>query len=188
MKTPNKIDMNSRYAKSKGFTLIELIVVIILLGILASTALPKLINLRSDAKAGNLQAIKGSMESALQLVYSRAVIKGENIGNGNISINGTNIPLYNGYPSVDGKDSFVDTNNQLRAWLNIDSTDRDTAKNNRNAAPFFTDKNSRQNHIFIFFIDNYELKSINFKCQVRYENPVTTTPLSPIVTALTDSC
>jgi len=94
--------------KSKGFTLIELVVVIILLGILASTALPKLINLRSDAKAGNLQAIKGSMESALQLVYSRAVIKGES----------------------------VDTNNQLRAWLNIDSTD----------------KNSRQNHIFILLI------------------------------------
>ncbi|MGS0728942.1 type II secretion system protein, partial [Shewanella sp. 0m-11] len=50
--------------KQNGFTLIELVVVIIILGILAVTAAPKFINLQSDARASALQGVKGAIQGA----------------------------------------------------------------------------------------------------------------------------
>ena len=63
--------------KQNGFTLIELVVVIIILGILAVTAAPKFINLQSDARASTLQGLKGSMQGANSLVFSKAAIAGD---------------------------------------------------------------------------------------------------------------
>ncbi|WP_282446662.1 type II secretion system protein [Shewanella sp. 1CM18E] len=60
--------------KQNGFTLIELVVVIIILGILAVTAAPKFINLQGDARASTLQGLKGSIQGANSLVFSKAAI------------------------------------------------------------------------------------------------------------------
>ena len=78
---------NTRYSKNKGFTLVELVVMIVVQGILAVTAIPKFINLRADAKSENLKSIAGAMQSALQLVYSRALIEGQNLSDAAIDIN-----------------------------------------------------------------------------------------------------
>ncbi len=59
-----------------GFTMIELIVVILILGILASIALPKFYNLGGDARLAKIQGVEGSMKSALAIVYSAATVKG----------------------------------------------------------------------------------------------------------------
>ncbi|WP_351088554.1 type II secretion system protein [Shewanella sp. S1-49-MNA-CIBAN-0167] len=63
--------------KQQGFTLIELVVVIIILGILAVTAAPKFINLQGDARASALQGLKGAIQGANTLVYSKAALAGE---------------------------------------------------------------------------------------------------------------
>jgi MSHA pilin protein MshA len=63
--------------KQKGFTLIELVVVIIILGILAVTAAPKFINLQSDARASALQGVKGAIQGANSLVFAKAALAGE---------------------------------------------------------------------------------------------------------------
>ncbi|WP_041416140.1 prepilin-type N-terminal cleavage/methylation domain-containing protein [Shewanella halifaxensis] len=62
--------------KQNGFTLIELVVVIIILGILAVTAAPKFINLQGDARLSTLQGVKGAIQGANSLYYSKAAIGG----------------------------------------------------------------------------------------------------------------
>ena len=61
---------------SKGFTLIELVVVIVILGILSVTAAPRFLNLQSDARIATLQGAKGAVEGANGIVYGKAAIEG----------------------------------------------------------------------------------------------------------------
>ena len=62
--------------KTNGFTLIELIVVIVILGILSVTALPKFIDLQDDAHNSNLAAIEAAIESASAMVYGKSLVRG----------------------------------------------------------------------------------------------------------------
>ncbi|TFH92121.1 type II secretion system protein [Vibrio ouci] len=59
-----------------GFTLIELVVVIVILGILAVTAAPRFLNLQSDARQASLQGLKGAIDGAAGIVYGKAAIDG----------------------------------------------------------------------------------------------------------------
>lgn len=67
------------YIKSRGFTLIELVIVIIILGILAAVAIPKFIDLSGDARSAAISGVAGALSSANGINY---ISRKENSANG----------------------------------------------------------------------------------------------------------
>jgi len=63
---------NFSQLNNKGFTLVELIIVIVLLGILSATAFPHFINLSSDARIKVITQIKASVKTANDLLYLKS--------------------------------------------------------------------------------------------------------------------
>ncbi len=83
--------------KQAGFTLIELVVVIVILGILAATAAPKFIDLTGDARGSTVEAVKASLFSARDMAHAKSLVEGT--ANGSISFSGQNITFVNGWPN-----------------------------------------------------------------------------------------
>ncbi len=86
--------MNSK--KTRGFTLIELVVVIALLGILAAFAIPRFASLEREARAATVQGLAGSLRSAAAMAH------GLNLATGATPVNmeGQSIDIVNGYPDA----------------------------------------------------------------------------------------
>ena len=91
--------------RSAGFTLIELVIVIIILGILAVTAAPKFLNLQADAKEGVLKGVEASIKSASSLVYSKSIIAGvetkDATAAATVKVNKKDVHVVYGYPRAD---------------------------------------------------------------------------------------
>ena len=66
----------SKATHSKGFTLIELIIVIVVLGIIAVVALPRFIDLQGDARAAAINSLAAQVETAAELVQNKARVQG----------------------------------------------------------------------------------------------------------------
>ena len=62
--------------KTAGFTLIELVIVIVILGILGAVAAPRFINMQGDAYGANVNALNGSIKSAMTLANTKAILGG----------------------------------------------------------------------------------------------------------------
>jgi MSHA pilin protein MshA len=85
--------------KQQGFTLIELVTVIIILGILAAFAVPRFINLTGEAKKAAIDGLGGSVKSAAALAHAKYIVEGNDPSS--ISMDGQTVQLANGYPSAE---------------------------------------------------------------------------------------
>ncbi|PWI32015.1 MSHA biogenesis protein MshA [Vibrio albus] len=101
--------------KQGGFTLIELVVVIVILGILAVTAAPKFLDMQGEARKGVLNGVKGAMQGSAGMIYAKSAINGEEgvaadaTTTPSVSADGTTINTHYGYPVPKNTNGIGDT-------------------------------------------------------------------------------
>jgi prepilin-type N-terminal cleavage/methylation domain-containing protein len=102
------------YAVQKGFTLIELIIVLVIISVLSIIVLPRFIDLQKDGTIAKLQAMAGAMESGVDLVNAKAILANKVSGSDTLDVGGATMALESGYPSAHW-------NNSVRFLVQLDN-------------------------------------------------------------------
>ncbi|MDO9372206.1 MAG: type II secretion system protein [Gammaproteobacteria bacterium] len=84
--------------RQQGFTLIELVMVIVILGILASFAVPRFADITVDARVSTVRGLEGSIRSAAALAKATAIVQSK-AANESISMEGASVAMASFYPT-----------------------------------------------------------------------------------------
>lgn len=173
---------------SRGFTLIELVIVIVILGILGAVAAPRFINMQGDAYKANLEALKGSVETAATLGHTKAILNGYDTV---------------GFPKADSNNNFKrdDDNGDVHfAYGYPDAGGNGIIKMLQNSDTFSSDKGTRfqythRNADYSLLIIALDARHIypesepieSKKCELTYQHPKKAGE-QPKVTLYTQGC
>lgn len=147
--------------KKSGFTLIELVIVIVILGVLSVTALPKFIDLRSEAIISTSENLIRAINSASTLVYSKSVIQGvEKSPTAVVTVNGEAIDVVYGYPAA------------IRSGISavLDFDEGDWANNQRDSE--WHSRASTFPGAWIYWQGSFEEDAGSLRCYIRYRQSV----------------
>lgn len=154
--------------KQQGFTLIELVIVIVILGFLAVAAIPRFIDATDDARDASVEGVAGGFASAVGLVRAEWELAGRPAAGVDVSYDGVNFGVTtNGYPSsssggtgnspqVDDADAMTSANatNCIAVFSNILQTSPTVVENNSGnyAGQQYIAKHDPANDACIFMI------------------------------------
>ncbi|ALS34226.1 MSHA pilin protein MshA [Pseudoalteromonas translucida KMM 520] len=170
---------NQPLNKQAGFTLVELIIVIVILGILAVVAAPRFLNLQGDANASTLEGLQGSIRSGMNIVNGKSIIASDQKeAIGIVAVDTGNVATVYGYPAA--------TQAAFEAFLDVKfATD--------NTADFNLDDSAGDGTLIIY--PNSYVKTDD--CRIDYKQataaatttaPIKTVVTAPVVTLVTDGC
>lgn len=169
--------MNKRF--SHGFTLIELIIVIVILGILAVVAAPRFINLSSDSNVAVLEGVGSAMLGGANLVYAKAIIQNveaEAIGNLDLDGDGIeDISTVFGYPSGNRTTGIANAVDLGDDWAYSDIFPGSALHVARSSLAGFSG------------ISNNNIPITKTKCYLTYRPPSSAGD-PPTITFVTDGC
>lgn len=103
----------------QGFTIIELIVVIVVLGILAATAIPRFANIGTEARISSMQGVAGSMNSAKEVIRAKWYAAGSTSVSTVTTVDGTSVIVTTGTGAVAGYPTAAGMVNALSISGNI---------------------------------------------------------------------
>lgn len=84
----------------KGFTLIELVIVIVILGLLAATALPRFSNLTQSARLATLNGLAGGLRGAISIAHATQLVTPNSASNDPVVLDNVSITMINGWPAA----------------------------------------------------------------------------------------
>ena len=94
---------NTRAARQQGFTFIELVIVIILLGLLAAAALPRFLDVTEEAEIASLEGVAGGFSTAVTIAHAQWFAEGNRRG-------GSAAPADKGFVNLDGSIIYLNEN------------------------------------------------------------------------------